>query len=64
MYMAERQLINETGLPRRDWYKHILYAPGFYTGYAVKTLPGIREAIEQKKLERGSGTNYNRFPNS
>jgi N-acetylated-alpha-linked acidic dipeptidase len=48
LYMAERQLINEAGLPRREWYKHVLYAPGFYTGYAVKTLPGIREAIEHK----------------
>ena len=48
LYMAERQLINEEGLPRREWYKHVLYAPGYYTGYAVKTLPGIREAIEHK----------------
>ena len=38
----------ETGLPRRSWYKHSLYAPGFYTGYGVKTMPGIREAIEQR----------------
>jgi N-acetylated-alpha-linked acidic dipeptidase len=36
------------GLPRRPWYKHSLYAPGFYTGYGVKTIPGVREAIEQK----------------
>jgi N-acetylated-alpha-linked acidic dipeptidase len=35
-------------LPRRPWFKHSLYAPGFYTGYGVKTVPGIREAIEQK----------------
>jgi len=41
-------LINEHGLPRRPWYKHQIYAPGYYTGYGVKTLPGIREAIEQK----------------
>ena len=46
--LAERQLLNEAGLPRRPWYKHTLYAPGFYTGYAVKTMPGIREAIEQR----------------
>lgn len=46
--MAERQLLNETGLPRRTWYKHVLYAPGYYTGYGVKTMPGIREAIEQR----------------
>jgi N-acetylated-alpha-linked acidic dipeptidase len=51
LYRAEQQLLNETGLPRREWYKHILYAPGYYTGYAVKTLPGIREAIEQRNWE-------------
>jgi N-acetylated-alpha-linked acidic dipeptidase len=48
LYRAERQLLIETGLPRRAWYKHTLYAPGFYTGYGVKTMPGIREAIEQR----------------
>ena len=36
------------GLPRRPWYRHLLYAPGYYTGYAVKTMPGVREAIEEK----------------
>jgi N-acetylated-alpha-linked acidic dipeptidase len=41
-------LTSEQGLPRRSWYKHQIYAPGFYTGYGVKTLPGVREAIEQK----------------
>ncbi|MEP6467883.1 MAG: transferrin receptor-like dimerization domain-containing protein, partial [Parafilimonas sp.] len=45
---AEQQLLFADGLPRRSWYKHSLYAPGFYTGYGVKTLPGIREAIEQR----------------
>jgi N-acetylated-alpha-linked acidic dipeptidase len=35
-------------LPRRDWFKHQIYAPGFYTGYGVKTLPSVREAIEQR----------------
>lgn len=48
LYQAEQQLLSEKGLPRRPWYKHTLYAPGFYTGYSVKTLPGIREAIEQE----------------
>lgn len=48
LYRAEQQLLIETGLPRRAWYKHSLYAPGFYTGYGVKTMPGIREAIEQR----------------
>jgi N-acetylated-alpha-linked acidic dipeptidase len=36
-------------LPNRPWFKHQLYAPGFYTGYAVKTVPAVREAIEQKQ---------------
>ncbi|MEP7253753.1 MAG: transferrin receptor-like dimerization domain-containing protein, partial [Ginsengibacter sp.] len=51
LYKAEQQLLTGTGLPRRTWYKHTLYAPGFYTGYGVKTMPGIREAIEQRKWE-------------
>ena len=45
---SERALTAATGLPRRPWYRHLVYAPGFYTGYGVKTLPGVREAIEQK----------------
>ncbi|MFM7486510.1 MAG: M28 family metallopeptidase, partial [Cytophagales bacterium] len=48
LYQSERKLLTEGGLPRRAWYKHTIYAPGFYTGYGVKTLPGIREAIEQR----------------
>jgi N-acetylated-alpha-linked acidic dipeptidase len=48
LYKVERSLINEKGLPRRPWYKHQIYAPGYYTGYGVKTLPGIREAIDQR----------------
>ncbi len=48
LLLSERALSNEIGLPRRPWYKHQIYAPGFYTGYGVKTLPGVREAIEQK----------------
>jgi N-acetylated-alpha-linked acidic dipeptidase len=48
LYRAEQQLLTSDGLPRRPWYKHAIYAPGFYTGYGVKTLPGIREAIEQR----------------
>ena len=43
----ELRLIIDHGLPRRPWFKHAVYAPGFYTGYGAKTLPGIREAIEQ-----------------
>jgi N-acetylated-alpha-linked acidic dipeptidase len=48
LYQAEQQLLTANGLPRRSWYKHTLYAPGFYTGYGVKTIPGVREAIEQR----------------
>jgi N-acetylated-alpha-linked acidic dipeptidase len=48
LFTAEQQLLTNDGLPRRPWYKHSLYAPGFYTGYGVKTVPGVREAIEQK----------------
>jgi len=49
LIQAERQFIDEAGLPRRTWYRHLLYAPGFYTGYGVKTMPGVREAIEEKR---------------
>ena len=48
LFQAEQQLLSPEGLPRRNWYRHTLYAPGFYTGYGVKTMPGIREAIEQR----------------
>lgn len=46
---SERRLTSPEGLPRRPWFKHLLYAPGVYTGYDVKTVPGVREAIEQKR---------------
>ncbi len=46
---SERRLTNAEGLPRRPWYKHLLYGPGVYTGYGVKTVPGVREGIEQKR---------------
>lgn len=48
MYQAEQKLLSTQGLPRRPWFRHTIYAPGYYTGYGVKTLPGIREAIEQR----------------
>ena len=48
LMQTERAMIREQGLPRRPWFKHQIYAPGFYTGYGVKTLPAIREAIEQR----------------
>ncbi len=44
---VEHQMTRDEGLPRRPWFKHQIYAPGFYTGYGVKTLPAVREAIEQ-----------------
>jgi len=44
----ERALTTSQGLPGRPWYVHEIYAPGMYTGYGVKTLPGIRESIEQR----------------
>ena len=40
-------LRHEAGLPNREWFKHLIYAPGLYTGYGVKTLPGIREGVER-----------------
>jgi N-acetylated-alpha-linked acidic dipeptidase len=46
---SERKLTNDDGLPRRPWYKHMLYAPGIYSGYGVKTVPSVREGIEQKR---------------
>jgi len=49
LIQSERQLIDPDGLPRRPWYRHLLYAPGFYTGYGVKTMPGVRESLEQKQ---------------
>ncbi|MGI8468572.1 MAG: M28 family metallopeptidase [Pyrinomonadaceae bacterium] len=51
---AERTLLNAKGLPRRDWFKHQIYAPGFYTGYGVKTLPAVREAIEQRNWQEAA----------
>lgn len=49
LIQVERSMLREVGLPRRPWFRHQIYAPGFYTGYGVKTLPGVREAIEQRQ---------------
>jgi N-acetylated-alpha-linked acidic dipeptidase len=46
LIQSERRLTDPAGLPRRPWYKHMIYAPGVYTGYGPKTMPGIREGIE------------------
>ena len=42
-------MTDAAGLPNRPWYRHLLYAPGLYTGYSVKTMPGVRETIEQRR---------------
>jgi N-acetylated-alpha-linked acidic dipeptidase len=42
----EQALTRAEGLPGRPWFRHYVYAPGYYTGYGVKTLPGVREALE------------------
>jgi N-acetylated-alpha-linked acidic dipeptidase len=51
---AERVLTTPDGLPRRSWYAHQVYAPGFYTGYGVKTLPAVREALEQRNWKEAT----------
>ena len=51
LYRTERAFRHEAGLPRREWFKHLAYAPGLYTGYGVKTLPGIREGVEQEQWD-------------
>ena len=50
----EQTLTDPKGLPGREWYRHMLYAPGFHTGYGVKTLPGIREAIEERRWDEAN----------
>jgi N-acetylated-alpha-linked acidic dipeptidase len=48
LMMVEQAMTLSDGLPERPWYRHQIYAPGFYTGYGVKTIPGVRESIEQQ----------------
>lgn len=50
----EQTLTRPEGLPGREWYKHLIYAPGLLTGYGVKTLPGMREAIEDNRWEEAN----------
>jgi N-acetylated-alpha-linked acidic dipeptidase len=52
--ILEQSLMDPRGLPGRDWYQHMIYAPGAHTGYGVKTLPGIREAIEERRWEEAN----------
>ena len=47
----ERGFTSDTGLPGRSWYRHYVYAPGAYTGYGVKTLPAVREALEERRWD-------------
>lgn len=55
LLQSERKLGNSDGLPRRDWFKHQIYAPGFYTGYGVKTMPQIREGLEERRYDEAQG---------
>lgn len=48
---VERTLLSPQGLPGREWYRNVIYAPGLYTGYDAKTLPGIREAVEAQRYD-------------
>jgi N-acetylated-alpha-linked acidic dipeptidase len=50
----EQSLTDPKGLPGREWYRHMIYAPGLNTGYGVKTLPGIREAIEERRWDEAN----------
>jgi N-acetylated-alpha-linked acidic dipeptidase len=52
---AESALLNDAGLPRRPWYKHTIYAPGEYTGYAAVVIPGVSEGIEADDATRTQG---------
>jgi N-acetylated-alpha-linked acidic dipeptidase len=52
---SEQKLGNTEGLPRREWFKHQIYAPGFYTGYGVKTMPQIREGLEEDRFTEAQG---------
>jgi N-acetylated-alpha-linked acidic dipeptidase len=54
LIMAERDLIEPAGLPDRPWYRHVIYAPGLYTGYGVKTIPGVREAVDAGNYQRAA----------
>ena len=54
-FKASGQLTDAAGLKNRQWFRHLLYAPGFYTGYAVKTVPGVRQSIEQKWYSESDG---------
>jgi N-acetylated-alpha-linked acidic dipeptidase len=54
LIMAERDLVEPAGLPDRPWFRHVIYAPGLYTGYGVKTIPGVREAVDAGNYTRAA----------
>jgi N-acetylated-alpha-linked acidic dipeptidase len=54
LIMAERDLVDPAGLPDRPWFRHTIYAPGLYTGYGVKTIPGVREAVDAGNFTRAA----------
>jgi N-acetylated-alpha-linked acidic dipeptidase len=54
MLKTERALLTTDGLPRREWYRNQIYAPGMLTGYTAKTLPGVREAVEAQQWEEAN----------
>jgi N-acetylated-alpha-linked acidic dipeptidase len=54
MARMEQALTDPDGLPGRGWYKHMIYAPGLLTGYGVKTVPGVREAVEQRRWDEAN----------
>jgi len=49
---AERAMLSEQGLPHRPWFRHVIYAPGEYTGYAAVVIPGVNEALDKGDSER------------
>ncbi len=51
---TEADLVSPAGLPNRPWYRHVIYAPGEYTGYAAVVIPGVNEAVQAKNAERAS----------
>jgi N-acetylated-alpha-linked acidic dipeptidase len=48
---VDQLLLDDRGLPGRPWFKNMIYAPGRFTGYGAKTLPGVREAIEERRFD-------------
>ena len=54
MGVMEQALTDPAGLPGREWFKHFIYAPGMLTGYGVKTVPGVREALEARRWDEAN----------